>query len=64
MVLEVEKQLEREEENKMIEEIYNNLGVSEYKKGVAGLKPVLDHLNAQAVWYLLIHENMEFPGYI
>jgi len=64
MVLEVESELEREEENKMIEEIYNNIGVSDYKKWVAGLKNVLDHLNAQAVWYLLIHENMEFPGYI
>lgn len=64
MVLEVEKELEREEENKMIEEIYNNLWVSDYKKWVAWLKEVLAHLNAQAVWYLLIHEDMEFPGYI
>ena len=64
IVLEVEQELERQEENQMIEEIYNNIWVSDYKKWVAGLKPVLDHLNAQAVWYLLIHENMEFPGYI
>ncbi len=64
MVLEIEEQLEREEENKMIEEIYNNIGISDYKKGVAGLKNVLDHINAQAVWYLLIDEKMEFPGFV
>ena len=64
MVIEIEEELERLEENEKIDEIYNNLGVSEYKKWVAGLKLVLDHINAKAVWYLLIDEDMEFPGYI
>ena len=64
LLVEVEKELEREEENKMIDEVYANIGVSDYKKGVYGLRNVLKHLNQGAVWYLLIQENMEFPGYI
>ena len=64
LIVEVEKELEREEENKMIDEVYANIGKSDYKKGVYGLKNVLKHLNQGAVWYLLIQENMEFPGYI
>ncbi len=64
MVIEIEEELEKQEENEKIIEIYNNLWVSDYKKWVAWLKSVLDHINAKAVWYLLIDENMEFPGYI
>jgi len=64
LIVEVEKELEREEENKMIDEIYSNLGNSDYKKWVNGLKEVLKHLNQGAVWYLLIQEDVEFPGYI
>jgi len=63
-VVEVEKEIEREEENKMIDEVYSNLGNSDYKKGTSGLKNVLKSLNEGAVWYLLIQENIEFPGYI
>ncbi len=64
LLVQVEEELEREEEKKMIDEIYANIGQSDYKKGVAGLKEVLKHLNQGAVWYLLIQENIEFPGYI
>jgi peptide subunit release factor 1 (eRF1) len=64
LIVEVEKELEREEEEKMIDEVYNNTWNSEYKKWVYGLKDVLKHLNQGAVWYLLIQENIEFPGYI
>ena len=64
LVIEVERELEREEEEKMINEIYSNIWKSDYKKGVYWLKEVLKHLNQGAVWYLLIQENIEFPGYI
>ena len=64
LLVEVEQELEQEEEEKMLSEILSNLGKSDYKKWVAGLKDVLKHLNQWAVWYLLISENMEFPGYI
>ena len=63
LLTQVEENIERETEQQYIEEIYRNIGNSEYKKGVAGLKPVLDHLNAQAVWYLMLDENISFPGY-
>ncbi len=63
LLTQVEQKLEREEEEKHIEEIYRNIWNSEYKKGVAWLKNVLDHLNAQAVWYLMLDENIQFPGY-
>ena len=64
LLIEVEQELEQEEEEKMLSEILSNLGKSDYKKWVAGLKDVLKHLNQWAVWYLLISENMEFPGYV
>ena len=64
LLVEVEQELEQEEEEKMLSEILSNLGKSDYKKWVAGLKDVLIHLNQWAVWYLLISENIEFPGYI
>ena len=64
LLIEVEQELEQEEEEKMLSEILSNLGKSDYKKWVAGLKDVLKHLNQWAVWYLLISENIEFPGYI
>jgi len=64
LIVEVEKELEREEEKKMIEEIYSNIWKSDYKKGIYWLKDVLKHLNQGAVWYLLIKENVEIPGYI
>ena len=63
-IVEVEKEIEKEDENKMIDEVYSNLWNSDYKKWTAGLKNVLKSLNEGAVWYLLIQENMEFPGYI
>jgi len=63
-VIEVGTEIEREEEQKDLEEILENLGNSDYKKGVSGLKNVLDHLNAKAVWKLILDEDKEYPGYI
>jgi hypothetical protein len=64
LLIDVEKEIERQEEEQMIDEVYSNLWNSDYKKWVAGLTDVLKHLNQWAVWYLLIQENIEFPWYI
>ena len=57
------QEIEDKADQQDIEEIYSNVGNSEYKKGVYGLEKVLLHLNAKAVYKLILNENIAFPGY-
>ena len=57
------EEMEARADEKDIEEIYSEMGNSDYKKGVYGLENVLLHLNAQGVYKLILNENIAFPGY-
>lgn len=53
-------EIEREIAGKELDEALSQIGVSDYKKGVAGLSEVIEHINARAVYKLFINPNCEF----
>ncbi len=61
-IKEVVEEAERQEDLKDVEEIYTNIGNSEYKDGVYGLEATLEHLNAAAVQKILIDEDLSLKG--
>lgn len=56
-VMELEKEQDKEELNELLSQI----GKADYKRGVAGIDAVLEHLNAGAVQKLFIDEDFAFP---
>ncbi len=55
-------EIERKQDEEELKELLSQIGEADYKRGVAGIDAVLEHLNAGAVQKLFIDEDFAFPS--